>query len=63
MAKKVDDDRQKHVELCDRLIATIPNQKRKGNPSANTSLNEHMFSFAGKNGEFAFAILRRGKKS
>lgn len=54
MAKKKPDAPEERVELYDKLIATLPDQKRKGAASAYTSLNGHMFSFVDKTGEFAF---------
>lgn len=51
------------IELDDRLIAKLPDQKQKGKTSAHPCFNGNMFSFVDKNGEFAFAIPKRGKRS
>lgn len=62
MAKKKPDAPEERVELYDKLIAKLPDQKRKGAASAYTSLNGHMFSFVDKTGEFAFRYSDKRKK-
>ena len=62
MAKKKPDAPEERVELYDKLIETLPDQKRKGAASAYTSLNGHMFSFVDKTGEFAFRYSEKRKK-
>ncbi len=61
MAKKKPDAPTESIELYDRLIETLPNQKRKGAASAYTSHNGHMFSFVDKTGEFAFRFSDKRK--
>ncbi len=62
MAKKKPDAPEERIELYDKLIATLPDQKRKGAANAYTSLNGHMFSFVDKTGEFAFRYSDQRKK-
>jgi len=62
MAKKKPDAPEERVELYDKVIATVPDQQRKGAASAYTSLNGHMFSFVDKTGEFAFRYSDARKK-
>ena len=62
MAKKKPDAPEERVELYDKLIETLPDQKRKGASAAYTSLNGHMFSFVDKTGEFAFRYSEAQKK-
>ena len=63
MAKPKDDIRTEKLKLYDRLISTVPEQKRKGKTSAYTSLNGHMFSFLDKNNEFSFRFSEPEKKT
>ncbi len=62
MAKKKPNAPEERIELYDKLIAKLPDQKRKGAANAYTSLNGHMFSFVDKNGEFAFRYSDARKK-
>ena len=62
MEKKKPDAPEERVELYDKVIATVPDQKRKGAASAYTSLNGHMFSFVDKSGDFAFRYSEKRKK-
>lgn len=62
MGKKKPDAPEERVELYDKLIKTLPDQKRKGAASAYTSLNGHMFSFVDKNGEVAFRYSDQRKQ-
>jgi len=62
MAKKKPDAPEERIELYDKLIETLPDQKRKGAAAAYTSLNGHMFSFVDKTGEFAFRYPEKRKK-
>ena len=60
--KKKPDAPEERVELYDKLIETLPDQKRKGAAAAYTSLNGHMFSFVDKTGDFAFRYSEARKK-
>jgi hypothetical protein len=44
------------LELYEKLVATNPNAKRKGDTVPYTSLNGHMFSYLGKTGELALRL-------
>lgn len=57
------EERHENIEIYDRLIALLPDQKRKGKASAYTSLNGHMFSFMDKNGELAIRFSEAEKKA
>src|SRR6185437_8266359 len=44
------------LELYDKLVATIPDVKRKGATVPYTSLNGHMFSYLSKEGTLALRL-------
>lgn len=44
------------LEVYEKLVATNPNLKRKGNTMPYTSLNGHMFSFLTKEGVLALRL-------
>ena len=41
---------EERLELCDNLLATNPDIKRKGGTMPYTSINGHMFSFLNQQG-------------
>jgi len=46
----------KNLALYDALVATHPKAKRTGIKIPSTSLNGHMYSYMGKNGELALKL-------
>ncbi len=56
MAKKANDRYQKNLELYDRLVATNPELSRKGKTMPYTSVNGHMFSLLGKDGQLTLRL-------
>jgi hypothetical protein len=44
------------LELYEKLVATNPKVKRQGDTVPYTSVNGHMFSYLGKNGELALRL-------
>lgn len=62
MAEKPD-SREDKLKVYDKLIALLPDQKRKGKASAYTSLNGHMFSFLDKDGALSIRFSEAEKKA
>jgi len=62
-SKKQPHDFPEKIELYDRLIETLPDQKRKGKTSAYTSLNVHMFSFLDGTGDLSLRFSEDQKKA
>lgn len=63
MAKtKTDKAKQAKLDLYDKLISMLPDQKRKGAKSAYTSLNGHMFSFLDDKNHFCFRYSEADKR-
>ena len=55
---------EEKLEMFDKLVGTLPDQKRKGKASAYTSHNGHMFSFLDKkSGELSLRFSEAGKKA
>ena len=51
------------LDSYDRLIATIPELKRKGENNPYTSLNGHMFSFLGEDGLVAIRLPQGAREA
>lgn len=63
VAKNSEKTPEEKLEIYDRLVEMLPNQKRKGKTSAYTSQNGHMFSFLDKkNGELSIRFSEAVKK-
>jgi hypothetical protein len=54
--KKATEHSPATIALYDNLISTIPGIYRKGDTIPYTSLNGHMFSYLGKDGNFALRL-------
>lgn len=51
------------LALYDKLIATLPEQKRKGKANPYTSHNGHMFSFLDKGGELSLRFSKEDQET
>src|SRR5271170_3326502 len=56
MSKSKEESLAIKLALYDELVATHPKAERKGIKIPSTSLNGHMYSYMGKNGELAMKL-------